>query len=91
MITDATFDAVEAFIAKNGIDTDKVRQLRQDLGGDLTLTYCMDDDVCGPKPIREYDTFNLYLVDASDHCISFTPSIEAATGLVIAEVEPEDD
>jgi hypothetical protein len=30
-------------------------------------------------------------VDSRDHCLSLTQDSEIATGIVVAEVEPEDD
>ena len=53
---------------------------------DLHFTWCMDDDVCGPRPAATGKGFQVYLVDSSNHCLAFTPSLEAASGVVIAEL-----
>lgn len=54
---------------------------------DRHFTYCMDDDVVMAKPVYEGGSFNLYLVDSSDHCLSLTNDPEVATGIVVAEIE----
>ncbi|MBW9266788.1 MAG: hypothetical protein K1563_01070 [Candidatus Thiodiazotropha sp. (ex. Lucinisca nassula)] len=47
----------------------------------------MDDDVIGARPVHEHAGFNLYLVDSSNHCLSFTQDMVVASGLVVAEIE----
>jgi hypothetical protein len=56
---------------------------------DIHFTYCMDDDVVSANPVYESDQFNLYLIDSSNHCLSFTQDLELATGIVVAELEEE--
>lgn len=56
---------------------------------DIHFTYCMDDDVVSANPVYESDQFNLYLIDSSNHCLSFTQDPELATGIVVAELEEE--
>jgi hypothetical protein len=55
----------------------------------LHFTFCMDDDVVTAEPIREHGTFNLYLVDSSNHCLALTHDLELATGLVVAVRDEE--
>ncbi|MEW8659731.1 MAG: DUF6129 family protein [Candidatus Thiodiazotropha endolucinida] len=62
------------------------QQLRKRYG-DIHFTYCMDDDVIGARPVYEHAGFNLYLVDSSNHCLSFTQDMAVASGLVVAEIE----
>lgn len=57
----------------------------------LHFTWCMDDDVCGPQPAAQGKGFKVYLVDSSNHCLCFTPSLEVASGVVIAELGEDDD
>ncbi len=52
----------------------------------IHLTYCMDDDVTGAKPVLAYPDLNVYLVDGREHCLRLTDTMEFATGLVLAEV-----
>jgi len=56
---------------------------------DIHFTYCMDDDVVGATPLLEERSFNLYLIDSSDHCLRFTQEMELASGVVVAEIEPD--
>lgn len=58
---------------------------------ELHFTWCMDDDVCGPQPAAHGQGFNVYLVDSSNHCLCFTPSLDVASGVVIAELGEADD
>ena len=53
---------------------------------DIHLTYCMDDDVLGVNPILRFLRMNVYLVDGRGHCLTLSESLDAATGLVLAEV-----
>lgn len=50
----------------------------------LSLTRCDASDMGGEAPYREYPSFNLYLVDGSDHCWHLTGDPAAATGVVVA-------
>ncbi|WP_428610582.1 DUF6129 family protein [Sedimenticola sp.] len=56
---------------------------------EIHFTYCMDDDVMTAGPILKGSGFNLYLIDSSQHCLSFTQDMELATGVVVAEIEAE--
>jgi len=90
MITDILLDQLTTVVSRAGLSADSVAALR-DAFPDLHFTHCLDDDIgAGIEPIREADGFNLYLVDGSNHCMTFTRSLDNATGLVLAEVEPED-
>lgn len=51
----------------------------------LTLTRCDALDMQEETPFRSYPTFDLYLLDASDHCVQLTTDPEAATGIVLAQ------
>lgn len=83
-------EAVVADVLSSGLSEGTVADLRQRYQG-IHFTWCMDDDVCGPEPVREAKGFNVYLVDASEHCLRFTDDPEAASGFVLAEVEPDED
>ena len=58
---------------------------------DIHFTYCIDDDIINASPVQTYSNFNLYLVDGNDHCLKFTSNLEAATGIVLAEVTEDLD
>lgn len=86
MIEQSTIQTVAKLVADKGPSEDIIVELRKTIEG-VHFTYCFDDDICGPKPIHEDKTFNIYLVDGTSHCASFTNYLEAASGLVIAEVD----
>ena len=56
---------------------------RRDFPG-LSLTRCDLSDLGVEEPFRQYPRFNLFLVDASEHCWRFTGDPARATGLVVA-------
>ena len=85
MITPERLDAIIAAVEKYGLADANLTFLRGEFP-DLHFTWCMDDDVCGPRPAATGKGFQVYLVDSSNHCLVFTPSLEAASGVVIAEL-----
>ena len=89
MIDEARIDEVLAAIGTAGVSQAQVAALRTRFA-ELPLTYCMDEDVYGAEPVHEGDGFNLYLLDANEHCPQLTGDLHRASGLVLAEVLPED-
>lgn len=51
----------------------------------VTLTCCDAVDMRGETPFRSYALFDLYLIDARDHCVQLTADPTAATGIVMAK------
>ncbi len=88
MIAEETIDKIDNLLIDHGLDEDAVSRLRG-MWPELHFTYCSDDDVCGPKAVRESDGFSIYLIDSRDHCLSFTSDTSIATGLVLAEHEDD--
>jgi hypothetical protein len=88
MIEERVIDEINTLLNQHGLDEAAVTELRNKWP-DIHFTYCSDDDVCGPKAVRESDGFSMYLIDARDHCLTFTSSPEIATGLVLAEHEED--
>lgn len=89
MITQSQIDQVNEFtLLQSSISDNTVIQLRSQ-HPQIHFTYCMDDDVQVGYPVIENRSFNLYLIDSSNHCLSFTRDMELATGIVIAEIEQE--
>ena len=86
MIDEQTVVAVIAKVERLGVEEDSVRNLRKDWE-DIHFTYCMDDDIGIQDPYKQADGFNVYLVTGRDQCVSFTSSLENATGLVIASLD----
>lgn len=90
MMTPEQLDGIVASVEQSGLADTQLAYLRSGFPG-LHFTWCMDDDVCGPKPAVQGKGFNVYLVDSSEHCLCFTSSLEAASGVVIAELGEDDD
>ena len=88
MITQQQLDKIARLAGANHVSEEVVGQLRGEFP-DLHFTYCMDDDVVEPRPAFEDKAFNLYLIDKSNHCISFTQDMQIATGVVLAEIEDD--
>lgn len=85
-VTETLLDQITTIISRAGVGMESTAALR-DAFPDIHFTYCLDDDIgAGIDPFREADGFNIYLINGSEHCISFTRSLEAATGLVLAEI-----
>lgn len=90
MIQPERLDQVTRIIERAGLNDQTLSVLREAFT-DLHLTYCMDEDIGVGQPIRQAEGFNLYLVDGRGHCMRFTTDLDAATGLVLAEVDADDD
>jgi hypothetical protein len=89
MINDTLLDQLTTIVTRAGLSAESVAALR-DAFPDIHFTHCLDDDIgAGIEPFREAEGFNIYLVDAGNHCMTFTRSLDNATGLVLAEVEPD--
>lgn len=90
-ITQEFVDKVSAILSRAGLSEASVGALR-DAFPDLHFTLCADDDVgVAHTPVHRSDAFNIYLIDGREHCLRFTRDLDAATGLVLAEVTPDFD
>jgi hypothetical protein len=94
MIAPATLDGIARVVERAGLSERTLSALRESFAN-LHFTYCMDDDigvgVGAAMPVRESPGFRIYLVDGRSHCMRLTGDLEAATGLVLAEVDPAFD
>lgn len=90
MIDAQTVAAVKAEVERLGAGEETVKKLRKDWQG-IHFTYCMDDDIGALDPFQQAKGFNIYLVTGHDRCVSFTPALANATGLVIAAVEDDEN
>lgn len=86
MISQDQIDQIGDQLTKLILDDTVVSGLRKDFP-EIHFTYCMDDDVVAATPVHETESFNLYLIDSSNHCLSFTQDMQLATGVVVAEIE----
>lgn len=71
------------------IDDAVVSSLRESYP-EIHFTYCQDDDITAGNPVIENTNFNIYLIDGREHCLCLTNDYDTATGIVIAEVEPDE-
>lgn len=84
MIEAKTVEQISEVLKTLGVDDGSVSQLRQQWP-DIHFTYCTEDDIHTGKPVQESDSFSLYLVDSSEHCLCLTNDYDTATGMVVAE------
>jgi hypothetical protein len=73
-----------------GVTDHTLASLRAQFRG-MHLTFCNDDDVMNAVPFLTSPGLNIYLVDGREHCMSLTRDLEAATGLLLAEVSDEEE
>lgn len=88
MITREQIMAVSSWVTANP-DVQPLDMKLREKFPDLHFTCCMDDDVVSARPVYEHPDFNLYLIDSSNHCLSFTRELDVATGIVVAEIDEE--
>ncbi|SNY92923.1 hypothetical protein SAMN04515647_3187 [Cohaesibacter sp. ES.047] len=69
MIAEPTLDEVAAAIISLDLEEGITARLRKQWP-DIHFTYCQDDDIAAAKPVRECETFNLYLVAGGEGCIA---------------------
>lgn len=86
MIEPIRLQQIAEVIRRAGLNEQTLAALRETFT-DLHFTYCLDDDVGVDEPIHCGDGFNLYLVDGRQHCLTLTRDPEAATGLLLAQVD----
>ncbi len=91
MIASDTLARIADRVSAIGCDESSLPTLRDEFDP-VHFSYCMDDDVVGPGPAYSGAGFNLYLIDACEHCLKLTSSLDSATGVLLAEViEDEED
>jgi hypothetical protein len=83
-LNDDAMVRIEAAIGRQDADSTALAGFRRDFPG-LSLTRCDLSDLGVEEPFRQYPRFNLYLIDASEHCVHFTADPARATGVVVAE------
>ncbi len=84
MIDPALIDRLAETVEEQGLDQATMAALRAAHPG-LHFTACDDEDVPARLvPVAERPGFNVYLVDAGEHCVKFTTEPAQASGLVFA-------
>jgi len=89
MLEAATLEQIAARVTAQGLDETTLRALRA-AWPELRFTCCSDDDICGPAPYLRAETFNLYLLDAREHCPALTADPSVANGVVLAGVDHDE-
>lgn len=82
-LTEDALARIEAALGPQEADPAALASFRREFPG-LSFTRCDLSDLGVEAPFRQYPRFNLYLVDAHDHCSRLTSDLERATGVVIA-------
>ncbi len=84
MIDPALIEKLADALDGQGLDEAAIAALRTAHPG-MDFTLCSDEDVpVRLEPVAERSGFNVYLVDAGEHCVKFTTVPEQASGLVFA-------
>lgn len=85
MIAPETLVEIKSQAAALGLSEHALAELRRAWPG-IHFTYCSEDEVPARlSPYAEGEGFDLYLVSNAEHCVAFTGSLDAATGVVLAE------
>lgn len=89
MISQELLDAVICQAEQGSLGEPLLASLRQAHPG-AHFTLCMDDDiVVNARPVATRPGFNVYLVNAGEHCLVLTNDLDAASGIVLAELIPD--
>jgi hypothetical protein len=87
VIDPALIEQLADGVARQGLDEAAIAALRAAHPG-LHFTLCSDEDVPARlAPVAERAGFNVYLVDAGEHCVKFTREPAQASGVVFAGTE----
>jgi hypothetical protein len=82
-LNESALARIEAALCPQDADATALSGFRNEFPN-LSLTRCDVADLGVEPPFRQYPRFNLYLVDASDHCWRLTGDPARATGVVVA-------
>ena len=85
MMDEQDLNGILSLIKQRGLSEPLVTNLRQEYKN-YHFTYCIDDDMDAHSPSIQSEGFNVYYVDSSQHCSTLTKNLDAASGLVLAEV-----
>lgn len=88
VIDEALVKGVAAMVEQMGDRGDLQQALKKTYPG-IRFTLCSEDDIHSGKPVLESENAAIYLVGNGDHCLTLTNDFAIATGVVVAQVEPE--
>lgn len=73
-------------------DVSKLVQALREAHPGVTVSSCLDDEVCNVDPLVETPGINVYLLSTSSKgCQSLTRDPVSANGIVLAEVEEHEE
>ncbi len=78
---------IDALLGAPDADAQAPARIRQRFPR-LSITRCDPSDLGAETPFREYQRFDLYLVDGGGHCWRLTENPDEATGLVVVARRP---
>ncbi len=78
---------IDALLGSPDADANAVAAIRHQFPR-LSITRCDPSDLGAETPFREYERFDLHLVDGSSHCWRLTENLDEATGLVVVARRP---
>jgi hypothetical protein len=91
MIAADTLEQIANTAAAMGELNEAAMALLKKAWPDMRFTFCNDDDMPARMPSAlQRESFKLYLVGGSEHCLSLTTDAEQAIGVVVACVDEED-
>lgn len=74
--------AIDAILGAPEADAQAIAEIRQRFPS-LSITRCDPSDMNAETPFRDYERFEIHLVDGGGHCWRLTANPEEATGLVV--------
>ncbi|AAU90654.1 MULTISPECIES: hypothetical protein [Methylococcus] len=83
-LTTEALERIRSQLGTAATAAEQVSALRRAFPG-LSVTRCDAGDIDTETPVLETTRFNLYLLDAADHCARVTADLSRATGLILAE------
>ncbi len=91
MIAAETLEQIASTAASMGELNDAAMVSLKKTWPDLRFTFCNDDDMpARMSSALRRESFKLYLVGGSEHCLSLTTDAEQAIGVVVASVDKGD-
>jgi len=90
MIQQKQIEAVVEWLQDKPLEESLLGGLRDAFAG-IHFSFCQDEDVIAATPVHSGDSFNLYLIDSRDHCLTVTQEMSVAGGILVAERDIEDD
>lgn len=86
-MTAEQIDAIDKSVVQLQADRRPLIAGLRELFPGVVFVRCPAEDIQDGQPFRSGEHHQLYLLDRSEMCIRFTDELEAADGVVIAELD----